>query len=123
MSRGSAHRSHVPERELEPGGRVRGPERGSVATRVLLEHVRHVCPPALEIELLVLAPEEIVALADVEGEEGGVVLELNGARSNPRLWVELSRVGALHDELLRRASVNLREPRPTPVEVSPVLET
>jgi hypothetical protein len=39
-----------------------------VATRVLLEHVR---PPELEIELLVLAPEEIVALADVEGEEGG----------------------------------------------------
>ena len=94
-----------------------------MATRVLLEHVRHVCPPELEIELLVLAPEEIVALADVEGEEGGVVLELNGARSNPRAGVELSRLGALHDELLRRASVNLREPRPTPVEVSPVLET
>jgi len=51
-----------------------------VATRVLLEHVRHVCPPELEIELLVLAPEEIVALADVEGEEGGVVLALNGQK-------------------------------------------
>ena len=49
-----------------------------MATRVLLEHVRHVCPPELEIELLVLAPEEIVALADVEGEEGGVVLEPGG---------------------------------------------
>jgi hypothetical protein len=29
--------------------------------RVLLEHVRHVCPPELEIELLVLAPEGLVA--------------------------------------------------------------
>jgi hypothetical protein len=38
-----------------------------MATRVLLEHVRHVCPPELKIELLVLVPEEIVALADVEG--------------------------------------------------------
>jgi hypothetical protein len=94
-----------------------------VATRVLLEHVRHVCPPELEIELLVLAPEEIVALADVEGEEGGVVLELIGARSNPRAGVELVRLGALHDELLRRASANPREPRPAPARVSPVLET
>jgi hypothetical protein len=49
-----------------------------VAARVLLEHVRHVRPPELEIELLVLAPEEIVALADVEGEEGGVVLASGG---------------------------------------------
>ena len=51
-----------------------------MATRVLLEHVRHVCPPELEIELLVLAPEEIVALADVEGEEGGVVLGRDGQK-------------------------------------------
>ncbi|HEY5159645.1 MAG TPA: hypothetical protein VII83_01110, partial [Gaiellaceae bacterium] len=85
--------------------------------------MRHVCPPELEIELLVLAPEEIVALADVEGEEGGVVLELNGARSNPRPGVELSRLGALHDELLRRALANPREPRLAPTRVSPVLET
>ena len=54
---------------------------------------------------------------------GRAVLELNGARSNPRAGVELSRVGALHDELLRRALVNPREPRPAPPKVSPVLET
>ena len=50
-------------------------------------------------------------------------LELNGARSNPRAGVELSRVGALHDELLCRALVDPRGPRPVPVKVSPVLET
>jgi len=50
-------------------------------------------------------------------------LELNGARSNPRDGVELSRVGALHDELLRKALANPREPRPVPAKVSPVLET
>jgi len=50
-------------------------------------------------------------------------LELNGARSNPRAGVELSRVGALHDELLRKAQANPREPRPVPAKVSPVLET
>ena len=50
-------------------------------------------------------------------------LELNGARSNPRVGVELVRLGALRDELLRRALVNPREPRPTPAKVSPVLET
>ena len=50
-------------------------------------------------------------------------LELNGARSNPRAGVELSRVGALHDELLRRVSANPRKPRPVPAKVSPVLET
>jgi len=32
-------------------------------------------------------------------------------------------LGALHDELLRRASVNPREPRPVPAKASPVLET
>ena len=51
------------------------------------------------------------------------LLELNGARSNPRAGVELSRLGALHGELLRRALVNPREPRPAPAKVSPVLET
>ena len=50
-------------------------------------------------------------------------VELNGARSNPRVGVELSRVGALHDELLRKALANPREPRPVPPRVSPVLET
>src|SRR5664279_5668558 len=50
-------------------------------------------------------------------------MELNGARSNPRAGVELSRLGTLHDELLRRASINPREPRPAPAKVSPVLET
>jgi len=50
-------------------------------------------------------------------------VELNGARSNPRLGVELSRVGALLDELLRRAQANPRKPRPAPAKVSPVLET
>src|SRR5450759_3257879 len=49
-------------------------------------------------------------------------LELNGARSNPRVGVELSRLGALHNELLRKASVDPREPRPAPARVSPVLE-
>jgi hypothetical protein len=52
------------------------------------------------------------------------LLELNGARSNPRLGVELSRLGALHDELLHRASVDPREPRPAPAKARPsVLET
>ena len=49
-------------------------------------------------------------------------MELNGARSNPRAGVELSRVAALHDELLRRALANPREPRPVPAKVSPVLK-
>src|SRR5665811_1074817 len=34
-----------------------------------------------------------------------------------------SKVGALHDELLRKALANPREPRPVPAKVSPVLET
>src|SRR5674476_1199527 len=50
-------------------------------------------------------------------------MELNGARSNPRAGVGLSRLGVLHDDLLRKASVNPREPRPVPAKVSPVLET
>jgi YD repeat-containing protein len=50
-------------------------------------------------------------------------MELNGARSNPRLGVELSRLCALHDELLRKALANPREPRPALAKVSPVLET
>ena len=51
------------------------------------------------------------------------LLELNGARSNPQAGVELARLGALHDELLRKALVDPREPRPVPARVSPVLET
>jgi len=50
-------------------------------------------------------------------------MELNGALPNPRAKVEFSRVGALHDELLRKAVVNPREPRPAPAKMSPVLET
>jgi len=50
-------------------------------------------------------------------------MELNGARSNPRAGIELSRLGALHDELLRKALANPREPRPVPAKVSAVLET
>jgi hypothetical protein len=50
-------------------------------------------------------------------------MELNGARSNPQAAVELYRLGALHDELLRKALTNPREPRPVPAKVSPVLET
>ena len=51
------------------------------------------------------------------------LLELNGARSNPQARVEFSRLGALRDELLCKASVDPREPRPVPAKVSPVLET
>ena len=51
------------------------------------------------------------------------LLELNGARSNPRAGVELFRLGVLHDELLRKALVNPLEPRSAPTKVSPVLET
>ena len=52
------------------------------------------------------------------------LLELNGARSNPRAEVELVRLGALHDELLRRALANPRKPRPAPAKARPsVLET
>ena len=50
-------------------------------------------------------------------------MELNGARSNPRAGVELSRLGALHDGLLRKALASPRKPRPVPAKVSPVLET
>ena len=50
-------------------------------------------------------------------------MELNGARSNPQAGAELSRLGELHDYLLRKALVDPREPRPVPARVSPVLET
>jgi|SRR5665811_28551 hypothetical protein len=51
------------------------------------------------------------------------LLELNGARSNPRAGVELVRLGALRDELLRRALVNPRKPRPAPRHPARVLAT
>ena len=51
-------------------------------------------------------------------------MELNGALSNPRVAVELPRLSALRDELLRKALVNPREPRPVPAKARPsVLET
>jgi hypothetical protein len=50
-------------------------------------------------------------------------MELNGARSNPRLAVELSRLHALHEDLLLRAEADPRQPRPAPAKVSPVQES
>ena len=50
-------------------------------------------------------------------------MELNGARSNPRLQLELSRLGAIHTELLSKATASPREPRPTPAVPPAVLAT
>ena len=50
-------------------------------------------------------------------------MELNGARSNPPVQVELARLVDLHGELLRTAATHPRLPRPAPARVSPVLET
>jgi hypothetical protein len=50
-------------------------------------------------------------------------MELGGARSNPRLEVELSRLGAIHERLLRKAAANPNKPRSSPPRHSPVLET
>ena len=50
-------------------------------------------------------------------------MELNGARSNPRLQVELSRLGAIHTELLSKATVSPREPRLAPTVPPAVLAT
>ena len=50
-------------------------------------------------------------------------MELNGARSNPRLQVELARLSELHAQLLGGAAKNARQPRPVPAKTSPVLET
>jgi len=47
-------------------------------------------------------------------------MELNGARSNPQLRVELAR---LHSRLLDDAAENPGQPRPAPAKTSPVLET
>ena len=50
-------------------------------------------------------------------------MELNGARSNPRLRVELTRLRELHSRLLANAAKNPRQPRPAPAKRSPVLAT
>jgi hypothetical protein len=59
----------------------------------------------------------------IDSGAGSNLLELGGARSNPRAGVELGRLGVLHDDLLRKALANPREPRSVPAKVSPVLET
>ena len=48
-------------------------------------------------------------------------MELNGARSNPRLQLELPRLAAIHTDLLRKATVSPREPRSAPPVVPAVL--
>ena len=50
-------------------------------------------------------------------------LELNGALSNPRAEVELSRLRDVQKRLLLKAAANHMEPRPAPARPSPVLET
>ena len=50
-------------------------------------------------------------------------MELNGARSNPRLQLELSRLGPIHVRLLAIAATRPLEPRPAPPVPSPVLES
>ena len=50
-------------------------------------------------------------------------MEHNGARSNPQRQVELSRLGEIHGQLLRKAAADPRRPRSAPPKVSPVLET
>ena len=79
-------------------------------------------------------PERIVTPAVSGGSSGrsrpdgrsigrGSGMELNGARSNPRAGVELSRLRDVQRRLLRKAAANPMEPRPAPVRPSPVLET
>ena len=51
------------------------------------------------------------------------LVELNGARSNPRLQLELSRLAALHEKLSRKATVSPRQPRAIPPTPKPVLAT
>jgi hypothetical protein len=50
-------------------------------------------------------------------------MELNGARSNPQLQVELARMAALHRRLLLKSAACPLQPRPAPPKASPVLET
>ena len=51
------------------------------------------------------------------------LLELNGARSNPRLGVELARLSALHEGLLLKIAADPREPRPAQRRPARVLAT
>ena len=48
-------------------------------------------------------------------------MELNGARSNPRLQLELFRLSAVYARLLRKAAKATRNPRPAPPSFAPVL--
>ena len=50
-------------------------------------------------------------------------MDHNGARSNPRLQVELSRLSLICERLLVEARARALEPRPAPLRASPVLET
>ena len=50
-------------------------------------------------------------------------MELNGARSNPQLQLELRRLGAIHGELLAQAAAAPREPRSISPGLPPVLPT
>lgn len=54
---------------------------------------------------------------------GPFAMELNGARSNPRLQVQLARLERLHARLLRKAAASPRQPRSAPATPSPVLAT
>ena len=50
-------------------------------------------------------------------------MELNGARSNPRLQVELPRLGEILEVLRRKAVVTPRRPRMAPASAPPVVST
>lgn len=50
-------------------------------------------------------------------------MELSGARSNPQVRVELSRLAELHGRLVAKAAANPELPRSAPLKLSPVLET
>ena len=49
--------------------------------------------------------------------------EDNGARSNPRLQLELAQLTLIHERLLAKAAARPRKPRHAPPRASPVLET
>jgi hypothetical protein len=49
-------------------------------------------------------------------------LELNGALSNPRATVELSRLETVQRRLLRKAAANPLEPRPEPAQEPTVVK-
>jgi hypothetical protein len=56
-------------------------------------------------------------------ETAVATLELNGALSNPQLAVEFGRLCSLHDDLLLRATVDPRQPRPAPIVASSILKS